>query len=177
MMKKRFLSLVLFLTGIILLSSINSYAAFLIEFKNGRIIHAQNYRIERNTIVLDLGNGSVSMPKNGVQSIREKKGEIEGTDDRVTAIEKTDVPQNPGPKISSKDPSKDKNNIDSYIERKAEIQRRLEEAKQAYFNATEKSDKKSARETMVSVSKELISLQEEVMKNNNGILPGWWVGN
>jgi len=175
-MKKCFLFLVLFSIGIILpLSSSSSYAMFLIEFKNGRKIVVEDYRIEGGNIVLYLKSGSARMPKDGVQSILEKKGQIK--EEEETTEEKIDLPKNPDGKKSSKDISKGKNDIDLYMRRKAEIQRRLEEAKIVYFNLTEKSDKERARETMVSVSKELSSLQEEVMKNNNGILPGWWEGN
>jgi hypothetical protein len=177
-MRKRFLFFALFSIGVILdLSSINSYAIFLIELKNGRRIFTENYLVEGDNIILYLKSGSVKIPKEGVQSILEEKGEIKEEEKKETTEEKIDISENLDGKKSAKDLSVEKKEIDIYVKQKAAIQEKLEEAKKVYFNLTEKSEKERARDTMISISKELFSLEEEVMKKNNGILPEWWEKN
>ena len=67
--------------------------------------------------------------------------------------------------------------IESYIQRKAELRERLEEAKNVYFAATEKTEKDWARQKMISASRELFSLEAEVKGKHNGSLPDWWKEN
>ena len=74
----------------------------------------------------------------------------------------------------AKDPIKKNESIEDYRKKKAEISERLEEAKKNYFEASDKPEKDRARKVMVSISKELFTLEEEVMKKNNGIIPEWW---
>lgn len=175
-MKKYFL--VLCLVGIVLhLDSINSYAGFLFKLKNGRIISAESYRIEGDRIILYVENGTFNISKDEIQSILETKEEIKEETEEPVKAEKKDVPKDSEPKKSSTAPIIKKEEIDSYIKRKTELVERLEEAKKAYFNATDKSEKERARGPMISISRELFSLQEEVKKRNGGILPEWWKEN
>ena len=175
-MKKCFF--ILFFVGIILhLNSINSYAGFLFKLKNGRTISAESYQIEGDWIILYLARGSFKISKDEVQSIIETKGEVKEETEEAVAEEKKDVPKNSDQRKSATDSTIKKEEIDSYIKRKAELVERLEEAKKGYFNATDKSEKEKARGPMISISRELFSLQEEVMKRNNGILPEWWKEN
>jgi hypothetical protein len=175
-MKKYFL--VLCFVGIILhLNSINAYAGFLFKLKNGRTISAQSYRIEGDRIILYLENGSFHISKDEVQSILETKEEIKEETEEPVKVEKKDAPKDSDQKQSATGPVIKKEEIDSYVKRKAQLVERLEEAKKAYFNATDKSEKEKARGPMISISRELFSLQEEVTKRNSGILPEWWKEN
>jgi hypothetical protein len=175
-MKKYFL--VLCLVGIILhLNSINSYAGFLFKLKNGRTISAESYQIEGDRIILYLERGSFKISKDEVQSIIETKGEVKEETEEAVEKEKKEVPKNLDQRKSATESAIKKEEIDSYIKRKAQLVERLEEAKKAYFNATDKSEKERARGPMISISRELFSLQEEVMKRNSGILPEWWKEN
>jgi hypothetical protein len=175
-MKKYFLVLC-FVVIILHLNLINSSAGFLFKLKNDRTISAESYRIEGDRIILYLKNGSFNISKDEVQSILETKGEIKEETEEPAKADKKDVPTNSDQKKSATGPLIKKEEIDSYIKRKAELVERLGEAKKAYFNATDKSEKEIARGPMISISRELFSLQEEVKKRNNGILPEWWKGN
>jgi len=170
--------LVLCFVGIILhLSSINSSAGFLFKLKNGRKISAESYRIEGDRVILYFESGSFNISKDEVQSILETKEKVKEEIDEPVKVEEEEVPKNSDQKKFATGPIIKKEEINTYIKRKAELVERLEEAKKTYFNAADKSEKERAREPMISISRELFSLQEEVIKRNNGVLPEWWKEN
>ena len=146
-------------------SSALSYAGFLIQLKNGRTIYTENYRIEGDQILLFLESGVVNISKAEVQSILQDTREIE---------EKKGPPEKLEEKIIQKDRVSGKADIEYYKKKKREIQGRLDEAKKIYFDAANKNEKDEARKIMLSISNELFNLQDEVKKNNNGIIPHWW---
>ena len=125
-------------------------------------------------MILYFESGSFNISKDEVQSILETKEKVKEETEEPVKVEKEDVPKNSDQKQSATGLIIKKEEINAYIKRKAELVERLEEAKKAYFNATDKSEKEKAREPMISISRELFSLQEEVMKRNGGILPDWW---
>ena len=137
-----------------------SDAGFLVELKNGRTISAEAYRVSGGTIELYFDSGVFRFSTNEVRSIKEvTRGEV----NKDKEAEKT----------SSNDPAAQKAPSDADIKKRIELQEKLEEAKKAYFDA-EKADKERQREAMVSVSRELHLLEEEVRQKNNGALPEWW---
>ena len=156
-----------------LLTSTLSYAAFLVELKSGRTIFVEDYRIEGDQATLYLQSGSLKIPKSDIKSIVKQKEEVERTDSPAKpeekATEKGRVSEKTDPKIKKVDMD-----VESYKKRKKELQEKLDGAKEVYFNAKEKSEKDKAREVMISFSKELFALQEEVKQKNNGTLPDWW---
>ena len=77
----------------------------------------------------------------------------------------------------SKIPGPQGTTIESTIKRKTELRERLEEAKNVYFAAADKFEKERARKAMTSFSRELFSLEAEVMEKHNGSLPDWWKEN
>ena len=87
---------------------------------------------------------------------------------------KKDAPRAPEKTAPAKNPVKKNESIEDYKRKKAEITERLEEAKKIYFEASDKPEKDRARKVMVSISKELFTLEEEVTKKNNGTIPEWW---
>jgi len=173
-MKKRLLFLILLPILILHLNSINSHAMFLIELKNGRNVFAENYLIEGNNIILYLKSGSAKIQKDEVKSIHEKNVELKEEQAYKPTEEKTDIRKDLDRNKSANSLSTEKKHIESYVQQKAEIQKKLEDAKEVYLKLTERSEKERARETMIAISKELFSLEEEVTKNNNGIVPEWW---
>lgn len=172
-MKKYFVAFVAF-SAIVLLWPALSSAIFIIELKNGRIITAENYITEGNKIILYLKSGEIRISKDEIKSISEKKVEVGAEKKEEAADQKKVVPELPDTKKSTKSLSAEKQEIDSYVRKKSELQERLEVAKKVYFDARDKFNKDRARETMTSISRELFSLQEEVMKKNGGSLPEWW---
>jgi len=172
-MKKYFVAFVAFSSFVLLWPALSS-AIFIIELKSGRTIAAENYLTEGNKIVLYLKSGEVRISKDEIKSISEKKVEVGAQKKEEGADQKRVAPDLPDREKSTKSLSAEKKEIESYIEKKAELQEKLEEAKKVYFDAKDKSDKDRARETMTSISRELFSLQEDVMKKNGGGLPEWW---
>lgn len=169
-MKKNVLAILLLSILIIFLSLSTSEAGFLIELKNGRTIYTDHYQMEGNQIILYFETGTMKFAKDEIKSIVQSKRPVEEIEKKEEKIS----PPKPDEKVKGKEPSLGKEDIDQYKKKKKEIQKRLDEAKKVYFESTDKEEKNKARKIMLSISDELYSLQEEVKKKNNGILPKWW---
>ena len=170
--------LFLLLVGMILqLTSISSHAGVLIKLKTGRAISGEHYQVEGNGVLLYLDSGTVRIPKADIESIVVTKAEIRKDKKEETKEENKDIALSHEKGKPGEDLSTGKEGNDSYIKRKLEIGERLEEAKKAYFSASEKYEKDNAREKMISISRELFSLQEEVTKRNNEVVPEWFKEN
>lgn len=192
-MKKKFYIFILSAVGIIiLLTYTTSYSGFLIKLKNGREIYTEAYQTEGNYLILQFRGGVLKISKNDVQSISQEKRRIEdeeqqgkkeekvekvgktGTEGKEDKKETKEVKKETPPK-TEKASGMGQAEIDQYKKRKAEIRTRLDEAKKVYFDTTDKEEKNKARKIMLSISNELYNLQDEVKKNNNGVLPKWWL--
>lgn len=169
-MKKNVLAILLLSILIIFLSLSTSEAGFLIELKNGRTIYTDHYQMEGNQIILYFETGTMKFAKDEIKSIVQSKRPVEEIEKKE---EKISSPK-PDEKVKGKEPSLGKEDIDQYKKRKKEIQKKLDEAKEAYFNAPNKDDKEKARKIMLPISKELFELQKEVTDKNKGVLPKWW---
>jgi hypothetical protein len=133
-----------------------------------------NYRIEGDQIFLYFKSGVVNFSRSEVQSILEEKDEIkEEKKEEMSEVDKR-ASKPPERNVLAKVPVKKNEDIEQDRKKKSELSGRLEEAKKNYFEASDKPEKDRARKVMVSISRELFALEEEVMKKNNGILPEWW---
>lgn len=167
-------SVIILFFMVIALAVIDAHAGYWVEFKTGRRISVDGYQIQGNTVHLYFGGGTVKVPKDEVKAITQKKEETPSKLTEAFEEEKEDV--TPAEvKLSKASPSGE--GKESYLKRKAELSEKLEEAKKAYFEATDKSEKEKERKKMTALSKELFLLEEEVMKKNNGTLPEWWKEN
>ena len=174
-MKKHNFFLTLILIGIILhLGSTASHAGFLIGFHNGRTISVENYRIEGEQIFLDFNGGVVKFSRSEIKSILKEKDEIKEGKRGETSGLANETPRTPDKTVLVKDPVKTSEGTEDYRKKKVELSERLEEAKKNYFETSDKSDKERARKIMLSISRELFALAEEVTRKNNGVLPEWW---
>ncbi len=177
-MKGHNLLLGLVLAGALLhLTSFDSYASFLVGFSNGRRIYVENYRVEGEEILLYLKSGLLKVPKREVESISEEKDEpVENEKERIGKPEEevNDVTSTLGGKTNAIPPIGKKEDVAGYKKKKAEISERLEEAKKNYFEASDSFYKERTRKIMISISRELFALEEEVRKANNGVVPDWW---
>ncbi len=174
-MKKHNLFLTLILIGIILhLGATISYSSFLVGFHNGRTISVEGYRVEGEQIFLYFNGGVAKFSRSEIKSILEQKDQIkeEKKEERSEVVK--DTPKTPAKTALAKDPEKKSEGIEDYRKKKAELSGKLEEAKKVYFETSDRSDKDRARKVMISFSRELFALEEEVMQKNNGILPAWW---
>ena len=174
---------------ILVLAPASSNAAFLVEFYNGREVKAEGYRMEGKSYELYLEGGSFWVSKEVIKSIREKEDDVASLPKEETQKEEPKTEGAPGKQKISKnletsgssgEQKLSKNSvpqgaeIESYIQRKAELRERLEEAKKVYFDATEKTEKEWARQRMISASRDLFSLEAEVKEKHNRSLPEWW---
>ena len=168
--------IIIFVSIIFFLNPTTSYSGFLITLKNDRAIYAENYEMDGNQIILYLDTGTMKFAKDEIKSIAQSKRPIEEIEKKEEAIEKKEEkisPPKPDEKVKGKEPGSGEEDIDQYKKRKIETRTRLDEAKKVYFEATNKEEKDKARKIMLSISNELLNLQEEVKKKNNGTLPKW----
>ena len=162
---------------IFVLSPVSSDASFLVEFHNGRKLSVEGYRVEGTNYELYLESGSLRVPVEEIKSIREKKDDVVRLPKEETEKNEPKTPLDPGEQKISKNSATQDTEIESTLKRKAELRERLEEAKNVYFAATEKTEKDWARQKMISSSRELFSLEAEVKEKHNGSLPDWWKEN
>jgi len=174
-MKKYFLFFTLLWAGMILhLGSTNSYASFYIVLNNGRTIQAEKYRTEGEHLLFYFEGGVIKVLKSEVQSILGEEDKIKEKKIEERSENKKDILKTPERTLLAKDLVKKGEDTEGYKRKKVEISERLEEAKKDYFSTSNKSEKDNARKIMISISKELFALEDEVMKKNNGVLPEWW---
>ena len=162
--------IIIFVSIIFFLNPTTSYSGFLITLKNDRAIYAENYEMDGNQIILYLDTGTMKFAKDEIKSIAQSKRPIEEIEKKEEKIS----PPKPDEKVKGKEPGSGKEDIDQYKKRKIETRTRLDEAKKVYFEATNKEEKDKARKIMLSISKELFELQEEVKEKNKGTIPTWW---
>ena len=152
----------------------SSDAGFLVKLHNGRRLTVEGYRIDGKSYELYLQSGSLRVPAEEIKSIQEKKDDVARLLKAETEKSELKATVDPGEQKVSKISVPQGAEIESYIQRKAELRERLEEAKNVYFAATEKTEKDWARQKMISASRELFSLEAEVKEKYKGSLPNWW---
>ena len=162
---------------ILVLSPVSSDAGFLVEFHNGRSVRVEAYRAQGRSYELYMESGSLRVSREEIKSIQEEKDDGVRMPQGAAEKEKPETPGDLGEQKPSKTSVPQKFEIESTIKRKAELREKLEEAKKVYFVATEKAEKERARQTMASFSRELFSLEAEVIAKHNGSLPDWWKEN
>lgn len=67
--------------------------------------------------------------------------------------------------------------IEQYKKQKAYYTEQFEQAYQRYMDATSRKDeegKKKAWEEFNNYGGKVVSMEAEVMKKNNGVVPQWW---
>jgi hypothetical protein len=177
---------------IFVLSPCSSDAGFLVELHNGRKLRVEGYQMQGKNCELYLESGSFRVSKDEIKSIQEKKDDTGRPPKEEIQKDEPKAAGSPGEQNISKKPETSKSlveqkvsknsvprgaEVESYIQKKAELRERLEEAKKVYFAATEKTEKDWARQKMISFSRELFTLEAEVKEKHNGSLPDWWKQN
>ncbi len=162
---------------ILVLIPTSSDAGFLVEFHNGRRVWVEAYRMEGKSCELYFESGSLRVSREDIKSIQEKKDSKVIMPEGETEKDKPEARGDLGQQGPSKNTVPQRLPIESYLKRRAKLREQLEEAKKAYFDATEKTEKDWARQKMISFSRELFSLEEEVKQTHNGSLPDWWKQN
>lgn len=172
-----------------------AFADYVIKLKNGRSVEVERYWEEKDTIKFQYQGGLASFPKKNILSIvkmKEKFSERSSKQkEQSPALREIPVETKnaPGPEAAKSTPGgtskeigfqqEDKEEIDreSYKKQKAYYTNQLEQAYQRYLDATSSKDaeaKKQAWEEFNNFGGKVVSMEDELKKKNNGIVPQWW---
>ena len=179
--------------------SLSSYAfaGYVIKFKNGRTLETAKCWEEKNEVKFQWQGGIASIPKVNVLSIiqveekfpdrtprEEQKSSAE--EPRQASLEAPKVASQPGmskaepapPVEKSDSPKKIKEiDVEYYKKQKAHYTEQYEQALQRYLEASSRRDveeKKKAWEEFNRFGGQVITLETELKKKNNGTVPSWW---
>ena len=112
---------------ILVLSPGSSDAGFLVELHNGRRLTVEGYRIDGKSYELYLQSGSLRVPAEEIKSIQEKKDDVARLLKAETEKSELKAPVDPGEQKLSKPSVPQGAEIESYIQRKAELREKVEE--------------------------------------------------
>jgi hypothetical protein len=181
-MKKLSLGLAVLLT-----LGLNSaaFGDYLIKLKNGRTVETSKYWEEKNEVKFQWQGGVASFPRGNILSITRVEGK---SPDR--AVGQNQAPAEPRgnpaevPPLAAKKEetpnqgqSNNEINVENYRKQKAYYTQQYEEAYQKYLDATSRRDpeaKKKAWDEFNKYGGEVVKMETELRKKNNGEIPSWW---
>ena len=167
-------------------------AGYIIKLKNGRTVETARFWEEKGEIKFQWQGGVASFPKKDLLSITEVE---EKFPDRTPSREKQPIPKNrePSPEASlatvkilekvspaersSTAENSQEINVEHYRKQKAYYFEQFEQAYQRYLEASSRRDvegKKKAWEEFNRFGGQVITLETELKKKNNGTVPSWW---
>ena len=190
-MKKMFYGAAIVLTFFL---SSTAFADYVIKLKNGRSVETERYWEEKDAIKFQYQGGVASLLKKNILSIvkvEEKFSERSSKQKEqspASAIpvetKKASAPEmakaTPGEaskEAEVKETDKKEIDIESYKKQKVYYTEQFEQAYQRYLEATSRRDvegKKKAWEEFNNYGGKVVSMEEELRKKNNGIVPQWW---
>ncbi|MFH1763842.1 MAG: hypothetical protein ABIF09_06590 [Gemmatimonadota bacterium] len=166
-------------------------ADYLIKLKNGRTVETAKCWEEKGEVKFQWQGGVASFPKGNVLDVirveekfsdrapRESGNSPETREAPVGTAKpeakKVEKPAFPGKPTPSQEPKEIE--AEKYKKQKAQYTQQFEEAYQRYLEASARKDpraKKIAWEEFNRYGGQVVSLEAELMKKNNGTLPGWW---
>lgn len=162
-----------------------AFADYVIKLKNGRTVETAEYWEENGEVKFQWEEGVASLPKKNVASIDwvEEKFPSRTSRSNPQAAEPKAVPEEtpkaavkkgepPVPQEASKEI-----NTEQYQKKKAQYVAQYEQAYQRYLDATSRRDaeaKKKAWEEFNNYGGEVVKMETELRKRNNGQVPSWW---
>jgi hypothetical protein len=167
-------------------------AGYIIKLKNGRTVETDRFWEEKGEIKFQWPGGVASLPKKDLLSITEVE---EKFPDRTPSREEQPIPKNrePSPEASlapvnilekvslveksSPSESSQEINVAHYRKQKAYYIEQFEQAYQRYLEASSRRDvegKKKAWEEFNRFGGQVVTLETELKKKNNGTVPSWW---
>jgi hypothetical protein len=188
-MRELSLGLAIFLT---LALTPPAFADYLIKLKNGRTLETPRFWEEQGEIKFQWPGGVVSLPKKDLLTITEVEKKFS---DQIPNGEKHPASGNletpPGAPGATMDMVKEVFpeerpssaealrfvSIEHYRKQKAYYIEQFEQAYQRYLEASSRRDaegKKKAWEEFNRFGGQVITLETELKKKNNGALPSWW---
>ncbi len=166
-------------------------ADYLIKLKNGRTVETPRWWEEQGEIKFQWAGGVASLSKKDLLAITEVKNKFSEAPDG----EKQPAPENPGTPpgtplstmniVGNVFPGErlfseevlQRGGMEHYRKQKAYYIERFEQAYQRYLEASSRRDeegKKKAWEEFNRFGGQVITLETELRKKNNGTLPSWW---
>lgn len=174
--------------------SSTAFADYVIKLKNGRSVETTNYWHEKNQIKFQFKGGIASIPQKNILSIvkieEESSGRVYKRKDQSSPPNEVPIEMRKAPpsEIAKSTPSETPkeitvqgNNqkdidIESYKKQKAYYTEQYEQAYQRYLEATSRRDeeaKKKAWDEFNNFGGKVVSMEAELMKKNNGVVPQW----
>ena len=162
-----------------------AFADYVIKLKNGRTVETAKCWEEEGQVKFQWEEGIASLPKRNVVSIDwvEEKFPSRAYRPNPQADEPKQVPEEtPKPVVKKGEPPAPQEgskeiNIEQYKTRKAQYVTQYEQAYQRYLDATSRRDaeaKKKAWEEFNNYGGEVVKMEAELRKRNNGQVPSWW---
>ena len=167
-------------------------ADYIIRLKNGRTLETPRFWEERGEIKFQWPGGVVSLSKKDLLTITEVENRFS---DQTPSREKQPAPENPetppetplstmnivekvspAERLSSAEGLRGVS-MEHYRKQKAYYTKQFEEAYQRYLEASSRRDaegKKKAWEEFNRFGGQVVALETELKKKNNGALPSWW---
>jgi len=182
-MKKDFYGMAILLTFFLVSSAHGDY---LIKLKNGRSVGVEKYWEEKGEIKFQYQGGVASLPKNNILSIvsvEERFPERVNRQEDPSPAQKEVAEEPKKPEAKGKEESAVRKeaskaiDVDYYKKQKAFYMEQYEQAYQRYMDATSRKDaeaKKKAWEEFNDFGGKVFSLETELRKKNNGVVPQWW---
>jgi hypothetical protein len=162
-----------------------AFADYVIKLKNGRTVETAKCWEEEGQVKFRWEEGIASLPKKNVVSIEwvDEKFPSRAFRPNPQDAEPKQVleesPKAPGKKVEPALPQKasPEINIEQYKKKKAQYVTKYEQAYQRYLDATSRRDpeaKKKAWEEFNNYGGEVVKMETELRKRNNGKVPSWW---
>jgi hypothetical protein len=162
-----------------------AFADYVIKLKNGRTVETAKCWEEKGEVKFQWEEGVASLPKKNVVSIEwvEEKFPSRAYRPNPQAAEPKQVPEEtPKAAVKKGEPpappeASQEINVEQYKTKKAQYVTQYEQAYQRYLDATSRRDaeaKKKAWEEFNSYGGEVVKMETELRKRNNGQVPSWW---
>ena len=162
-----------------------AFADYVIKLKNGRTVETAEYWEENGEVKFQWEEGLASLPKKNVVSIdwMEEKFLSRASRPNPQAAEPKPIPEEtPKAAVKKGEPpvpheASPEINTEQYKKKKAQYVAQYEQAYQRYLDATSRRDaeaKKKAWEEFNNYGGEVVKMETELRKRNNGQVPSWW---
>jgi hypothetical protein len=172
---------------ILLALGLNStaFGDYVIKLKNGRTVETASYRQEKNEVKFRWEDGVASLPKGNILSITWVEGKSPNR-----AVRQNQMPAEPkGGAVETSPPTPKKVEtpapvqtvneitVEHYKKQKGYYTQQFEEAYRRYLDATSRRDLEAKKKAWVEFNKyggEVVKMESDLRKKNNGEVPSWW---
>jgi hypothetical protein len=158
---------------------------YVIKLKNGRTVETAEYWEENGEVKFQWEEGVASLPKKNVVRIdwveekfpsRASRPNPQAAEPKQAAEEAPSTAVKKGEPTAAQEASQEIN-TEQYKKKKAQYVAQYEQAYQRYLDATSRRDaeaKKKAWEEFNNYGGEVVKMETELRKRNNGEVPSWW---